>query len=467
MSFIGRGSGFSQRHYTVTESSYCPSWAIRETAGLVRSPVTLDLIREDMKSFASPSPRRPDNDIFNQVVVDAYRTFRVTPVKPIHLNELPHIELETSSSSPGLPWKPLGYHTKGDILRDPQAYQSVRKFWHRIKEGGNISPPDCAAYLRSHLVQEGEVKVRAVWGYPATIGFQEACFALPLIAAYKLKSPIAYGFETARGGCRKIANRFAHHRNILSSDFKSFDKTIPAWLIRIAFDILCTNIDFTAYAHAGVPHSQKLYRAWQYIVNYFINTPVRLCNGERYRKRKGVASGSYFTQLIDSVVNWIVTTYALRSSGNEVHDLLVMGDDSLAATKYPVDLDAFAINAQVCGMKINVAKSETHDSVHDAKFLGYKINHGVPLKEEKDFWAALRFPERPDSSYDDFASRALGLLVANFGIHKLFDWTCRLICSVPYQVKLAPSMRRYLKILGIDSLPSEPPSLFRLGLMRF
>lgn len=117
---------------------------------------------------------------------------------------------------------------------------------------------------------------------------------------------------------------------------------------------------------------------------------MRLCNGERYRKKnKGVASGSYFTQLIDSIVNWIVTTYSLRSSGNTVEDIVVMGDDSLVATKFPVNLECFSHFASKCGMILNVEKSETRRSVHDAKSLQYKINRGLTYKEEKEFWAAL------------------------------------------------------------------------------
>nr|APG78245.1 RdRp [Hubei diptera virus 19] len=467
MSYIGKSRGFGQRHFTITESPYCPNLAIQKTEDLVRSPVTLDLIRRDVVSFKSSSPCRPENELFDAVVRDAYNAFHIPAVKPIHLNDLPLLNMDTDSSSPGLPWREMGYRTKKDVLNDKAAFQSVRRFWHRIKEGENINPPDCAAFLRAHLVERGEQKVRAVWGYPATISFQEACFAKPLIEGYKNQGPIAYGYETAKGGCRRITNKFCHFKEFISSDYKSFDKTIPSWLIRIAFDILCSNIDFRAYEAAGVPNSRKLHNAWLYIVDYFINTPIRLCNGERYRKRKGVASGSYFTQLVDSIVNWIVTTYAIRKQNITVHKLLVMGDDALAAVSQRIDLNAFMDAAADCGMIINVKKTQVSDCLPEMKFLGYKLNNGAPVKDPKELWAALRFPERPDRTFDDFVSRAYGLMYANFGNDIEFDNCCRYFLEMPYKLNISPSMKRFLKILGIDQLPAEPPSRFRLQLLRY
>lgn len=92
---------------------------------------------------------------------------------------------------------------KGDIKRDPDAIQSVRRVAHFIKQGHTVELPDCCAYVRSHTCEVGEFKVRAVWGYPATVTFMEAMFALPLINAYKelpmSVRPIAYGFETLTG----------------------------------------------------------------------------------------------------------------------------------------------------------------------------------------------------------------------------------------------------------------------------
>nr|APG78244.1 RdRp [Hubei partiti-like virus 29] len=469
MAFIGKGRGFCQRHFPQTKSYYCPNWAIENAGDLVRSPVNLDLIREDVRLFNRACVARFSDPLLDKVISDAFYKFSLPQkVNPIHLNDIPKLQLENWGSSPGLPWKEYGYASKRDVANDHKAFNNIRKFWHLIKEGKKISPPDCAAYVRPHLAQRGEVKVRAVWGYPATISFQEACFALPLINEYKKgKHPMAYSFETARGGCRKLFHRFHPHRNFLSSDYSKFDKTIPSWLIYVCFDILLANIDYRYYQQEGQPNCEKLYRAWRFIVHYFINTPIRLCNGERFRKKSGIASGSYFTQLIGSIANWIVTQYCIREQGNKVLDHLVLGDDSLVAMAKRLDIDRFVRTARLFGMIINADKTQTADRIHDIKFLGYHINNGNPTRPQKELCAALAYPERPDQDFSEFATRALGLLIANFGHNIQFDNCCRSILEVEHKTRYTPSLVRYLRVLGIEELPKKPPDLTTLLLWRY
>lgn len=399
-----------------------------------------------------------------------HREFSLTqPVKMIHLNDVFQLDLNIWSSSPGLPWKELGYKTKREIRDDPDAVRRVRWFWHRIKQGEVIHAPDSCAFVRSHLVPIGENKVRAVWGYPATLTFGEAMFAVPLIDAYKnvFKPYLAYGFETGTGGFRKLWRRFAKHDKFYCLDFKSFDKTVPAWLINHAFDILEYNIDFVHYQDYGTADARKNHRMWQYIRNYFINTPIRLCNGERYRKSQGVASGSYFTQLIDSIVNSIITNYwCLRLTGSAPADYLVLGDDSIVASNCDVDLDDIDDLVQTLGMKINLKKSMKSRSLAKCTFLGYSIGpDGIPFKDRDDLMASIYYPERPDKSWDDVASRALGILYANLGWHNDVHQFCDAIVRFkPFDLHLTRPQIKYMRfVLGlseenIGKLP--PPSQF-------
>lgn len=145
---------------------------------------------------------------------------------------------------------------------------------------------------RSHTCDIGETKVRAVWGYPATVTFGEAVFALPLIEAYKTMSesvrPIAYGFETLTGGMKKITNRFlGSGKYYVGLDFTKFDKSVPDWIIDIAFDIVMLNIDFTYYKDHGVADARRMIHMFMAIRNYFVNTRIRLANGHRFMKTSG------------------------------------------------------------------------------------------------------------------------------------------------------------------------------------
>lgn len=195
--------------------------------------MTQTQIRQDLEQFVLRSKRRPESGTLDLAIHRTYEQFRLSEkVRPIHLNDVFKQDLDIWSKSPGLPWRDMGYKTKGDIRADPDAVRRVRKFAHLIKNGKDIHFPDCLAYVRSHKCERGELKVRAVWGYLATVTFMEAMFALPLIRGYQQTRqelrPIAFGFETATGGMKRLCRRFHYPMSgSLESTLKVFIKPYP------------------------------------------------------------------------------------------------------------------------------------------------------------------------------------------------------------------------------------------------
>nr|QZZ63312.1 hypothetical protein [Vespula vulgaris Partiti-like virus 1] len=460
--------GFSQRHNNDPTPS--PFLSCEELTRFRRSPVTLQLIRDDLLRYGN-NTKRPSCSMLDLAITHARRAFQLPdPEKMIHLNDIfNRSDLNIWKSSPGLPWKDLGYATKNDIRMDQQAINSIRLFWHRIKYGNKIELPDSCAFVRSHIVEYGEYKVRAVWGYPATVTFGEAVFALPLIEAYqKYSSPIAYGYETAVGGAARII-RESKGKYHYALDFKNFDKLVPSWLIRIAFDILTLNLNFAEYRDYGVADARRSYCMYERIIDYFINTRIRLCSGERFIKRSGVASGSYFTQLIDSVVNYILIMWAhLRLTGKTPKFVKVFGDDSIFSSDELFNLVHAQEVFDLVGMHLNMSKSVVSQNIHELTFLGYQLNHGFPSRPFDKWLTALMFPEQRDRAWDDVASRALGLLYACAGCDSKFDSLCRMIINLkPYDLCLSRGMMRMLTIIGVRDVCKTPPDVWtfwkRLG----
>ena len=100
-------------------------------------------------------------------------------------------------------------------------------------------------YAKLENIRSSADKVRAIWGYPATMTFGEAVFAVPLIKAYKAHGKhMAYGNDMFNGGFAKIRRRFMGHKEYTGIDFTKFDKKLPRWLVYKAFKILASNIDF-------------------------------------------------------------------------------------------------------------------------------------------------------------------------------------------------------------------------------
>lgn len=431
--FKCRKPGFASRTYTdIRPSKYLkPFHDLPAVKSLHRSPVSQPLVIDDLYEFDHQPPPRPTNIFYRRALSLTLSQFTLPrKERPYHLNDIFKLDLNIWSKSPGLPWKTHGYHKKSQIRDDPKAIASIRKYLHEVKTKQRTHKefPECCAFVRSHICDKSDTKVRAVWGYPATITFAEAQFAIPLIQAYSARpGPFAYGYEAGAGGFSKLIDRFLLPDKIYYGlDFKKFDKTVPYWLIRDAFRILKLQIDFTKYRERGTPHVKGLIYLFQQLEEYFINTRIRAANGSVFEKFSGIASGSYFTQLIGSIVNAIVMNYILlASSGSSMYDGVFQGDDSLFSADVDVDLDKLNhVLQSVFGMELNMKKSHKADNLNDIHFLGYKINYGHPLKEEGELFASLLFPETPDTSWDDVASRAVGVYYASFGHHDRLSRVC-------------------------------------------
>nr|QIJ70076.1 RNA-dependent RNA polymerase [Costanza partiti-like virus]QIJ70077.1 RNA-dependent RNA polymerase [Costanza partiti-like virus] len=462
--YIGRTTGFPSRTYDEIYPSEFVLPFLDTIPSKRRSPVTQKLIIDDLKQFSNVT-ERPDDPLLDLAIAHTTRKFMLpAPVRMKHLNDVFKVESDIWTKSPGLPWTRYGVRTKGQIRDDPARIRDVRKFWHYVKAGEKQTFPDCCAFVRSHICEQDDFKVRAVWGYPATVTFGEAVFAMPLIKGYQRlpvdNTPIAYGLETATGGMKKLKTRFAkvglHYAGL---DFSKFDKTVPAWLIRTAFDILRCNIDFTYYEDHGVADARRMIVMYERIVDYFINTTVQTARGLRFRKDSGIASGSYFTQLVGSIVNCILLYYAsLSTIGRMPFDSVFLGDDSFLSTSIPLSISDVSMCLSKFGVEINMRKSQISQSIDEMRFLGYCINHAIPFKPADDLLSSLIFPEHPDDSWDAAASRALGIYYANFGVNRDVSEICwKMVNMAEFTLTFGRGFERMLKHIGYKELDINLP----------
>lgn len=136
----------------------------------------------------------------------------------------------------------------------------------------------------------------------------EGLCAEPLIRAYQqLGDPIVTGIHTHKRlpavvfDILRGQDTDGHElRYGVGTDFKAFDSCPQEWLIRDAFSILRDNI---------IIDDEMTQHAREHSIEFFINTPVVMPDGRMWLKRLGIPSGSYFTQLVGSVVNLIAQTY--------------------------------------------------------------------------------------------------------------------------------------------------------------
>lgn len=245
---------------------------------------------------------------------------------------------------------------------------------------GLKAPNPCVAYKRT---QKGN-KTRLVWGYPLEMTIMEARFARPLIDQFKKRStPMAFGMSKCELGARLHRYFEDQKGHTICLDYSKYDTCVSAEMIRRAFVILATWFSREDQVELG----------WSTMVSYFIHTPIVMPDGCLYTgKNHGVPSGSYFTQLVDSIVN-VALCYALKKRFKltfSQKQLYVLGDDVILKHEGNFSLPKMAEFLKKHGMILHDDEKTVIDSVH---FLGAVWDKGKPDAPLAELLSKAVFPE--------------------------------------------------------------------------
>jgi hypothetical protein len=162
-------------------------------------------------------------------------------------------------------------------------------------------------------------------------------------------------------------------KNWLGVDFSKFDQTLPSWLIWEVFDVI----------KSWFPKSCG--REIDWIRYNFIHTRMLLPGGEMFQKHRGVPSGSYFTQIVDSMCNmlmlltYLVHRYGIKDARKEIrsqkprsrkHTITTLGDDGLLFTYSRIDVnDLSSYLMHNFGVIVQPEKSDQGSSLEYPHFL--------------------------------------------------------------------------------------------------
>ncbi|XP_044747514.1 uncharacterized protein LOC123308761 isoform X4 [Coccinella septempunctata] len=316
--------------------------------------------------YSERLPQRTKDPLYTSVLREVGEQFRIPKVRPYHIDDsIRHFQ--HPEQSPGLPYINMGFKRMDEIDR-LHIKQYVRNLKYDIYNR-------CNTPCRTTVARTPEL--RLIWGYPAHMTFAEGMFVQPLIRGYRRAQGI-YGLwiQNAEDYMRLLqSHRQSEESSWLGLYWNSFDPHVPAWLIRDAFQIILSNMDLTGYEEYGAPvHPHTLPNLQRKIVNYFINTPIKLLSGKVFRKKQGVPSGSSFTNLVDSVVNAIVTQFCLQKM-SVVYSRMAqwyMGDNGLILLHDKINLAEFAkIAHEVFGFHLNLDKTETGEYIPAIPWLSH------------------------------------------------------------------------------------------------
>jgi len=309
-----------------------------------------------------------------------------------------------------------------------------------------------------------EIRTRLAWVYPAEILAIEAKFAVPLYDKYRERGhPMMTGVHPIHE-YDKVGRPNVNNDIYVSLDFKSYDATVPTFVIHEAFLIMSENICWTHWGGKNLTEGQqqRWRRVWQAMEYYFINTPILMPDGVKWTKHRGVPSGSFFTQIGDSVCNSIIIYACCNYLGLPCWGLRVLGDDSAFATTRAFSLPA--VQEFFLFISMNVTeKTIPCEARGELKLLGYKLDNHTRAREDPiDWFMFALYPESCPESLDVSWSRIVGLMIAGGSYSDEF---CQFVghyqsgFPVQQEISLPSGMRRMLKYAhGID----VPPT-FRVG----
>lgn len=352
-----------------------------------RSIYSVDKLYEALEKF-SPGripPPKSDSHLSHGIALARASFSRKSGQAPLHILPMTPKTLKLITSKPSASAGLTNYGCS-KAESETRALERGLQIIH-----GEKAPEPCIAYKRTQFNE----KTRLVWGFPYSMTFIEGLVAHPLNELFKGgHTPMAYSITTVALGTKLRASSYKYQW-AYSIDMSSYDASLHGSLIRTAFSILRSWFDPEEIEPISGATVAEIFSI---IENYFIHTPIVMPDLRLYLgKKHGVPSGSYFTQMIDSVVNVIIagTISSYFSLNVDKRDVYVLGDDLLIWSNRNMSLqDMSRFASRTFGVEFNPTKSmkfKFNESIH---FLGRWWLNGVPDLDVDEIIKRMVYAER-------------------------------------------------------------------------
>lgn len=259
--------------------------------------------------------------------------------------------------------------------------------------------PD-VSYTRTQLTDLTEkTKVRAVWGRAFHYILLEGVVADPLLKSIISNDSFIHAGKDPTHSVPMLLNTINERcKWIYALDWKQFDATVSRFEINSAFDIIRSFVDFPNVETLG---------AFEISRQLFIHKKIAAPDGFIYWSHKGIPSGSYFTTMIGSIVNFLRIDYLWRLLVNHPPlEIYTLGDDSLIGDNILLLPDNIAKEANKIGWHFNPSKTEYSKIPEYVTFLGRTSQGGLNIRDLKRCLRLLVYPEYPVTSGRISAYRA-------------------------------------------------------------
>lgn len=386
---------------------------MQEIDGWARSFYTLEGHLESIALFNKPLIPEPIDETWARVKTLTHRKISTMFPPVTSLVFETDLDLVPFESSSAAGYGYLGKKGEGDNLNRAKkiANAAVRQFDEGIENYDSAvshiienSTPD-VAFTRTQLAKLPSIKVRIVFGEAFHYILIEGLSAAPLLAAFKSKDTFYFtGKDPTIHVPRLLFNMGLDQGWFICLDWKSFDATVQLWEIDHAFNCIESLLLFPTILS---------YRAFQFAKESFKVRKLAAPDGKLWMRKGGIPSGSYFTNIIGSVINYVRIHYICEKLGLDIADCYVQGDDSVIFVRNTTRPDLWQISeaGESYGWIINPTKCTITQSSQEVTFLGRSQIHQLNIRERLKVLRLMCFPEYEVETPDISTARAKAIAI--------------------------------------------------------
>nr|QRN67963.1 RNA-dependent RNA polymerase [Fig cryptic virus] len=374
-----------------------PQADMQEIDGWARSFYTIEGIMASIMQFSKPLIHEPTDPIWTDVkretLTDIGSLFQPVQSLPFE-GGFDHVPFESSSSAgygyDGKKGEGNNFHRAKSI-----ANAAVRKFSEDINNQGfdyavnhliQQGTPDIA-FTRTQLAKLPSIKVRIVFGEAFHNILIEGLSAAPLLEAFKRLDTFYFTGKDPTIYVPRILHKMSINEGwFICLDWKAFDASVQLWEIDHAFDCIQQLIAFPT----------ELSRlAFLFTRESFKQRKLADPNGTLWMRKGGIPSGSYYTNIIGSVINYNRIEYVCKRLGLQKTSCYVQGDDSLIHITGDAkpDLTQLQMLGEQFGWTLNIPKCSLTQDSQLVTFLGRSQMHQLNIRERLKVLRLMCFPE--------------------------------------------------------------------------
>lgn len=349
-------------------------------------------ISSQLRGFVSDNHRNFYwNKNYKLALKQVSSSLRITGLKALryHCDDDIKEVLPKANTHSGFTYLLSGKRCKGDNMDG--LLLKMNKHLQKIKTDGFVSIPNLIAFRTQASGEFDSVgnrtntckhKTRMVAMVDLVNIANELQFSYPFMERFKHVVSFAGGKDDVVIGSiiSGLRSRYKYHTSL---DYSLFDQSISDWLIRDALKIVRDCFD--------VKDDEDF--KFNCVIESFINKEFLIDKGILVSK-KGIPSGSMFTQIVGSIVNQLVIQSYLNSK-DLVGEMIVMGDDNLVFSNVQLDIKELSNYVKHnFGMEINPTKSTQGDRSTHPEFLSRVWSYVGPIRNWQSVVSRLAFPER-------------------------------------------------------------------------